>query len=189
MLKENNMVELYKTFGTIGFDNVKEISTELLPFQPSLIELCKQNSCGNYGKNYTCPPHIGEIDELIKKAKRFNTALVFQKVYRIEDSFDFEGMTEANDTFRKSVQRVNDFCKENLSEFLLLGAGGCKLCPTCGMETDEPCRFPDDALASLESYGIFVSELASVCGMNYINGVNTVTYFGALLYDKSTPVT
>ena len=39
-------------------------------------------------------------------------------------------------------------------------------------------------MASLETYGIAVSELAALAGMNYINGSDTVTYFGAVLYKE-----
>jgi hypothetical protein len=38
-------------------------------------------------------------------------------------------------------------------------------------------------VASLEAYGIFVAKLAEKAGMKYINGVNTVTYFGAVLFN------
>ena len=51
------------------------------------------------------------------------------------------------------------------------------------MEAGEPCRHPDLAMSSLETYGINVSELAKAAGMKYINGQNTVTYFGAALFD------
>lgn len=177
------MKDIYEIITTLGFDNVKKISTELLPFQPSLIELCEMNTCGNYGKNYKCPPYVGKTEELIKEAKKYKKALVFQKIYSIEDSFDIEGMTFANNDFSRCVQQINNFCKEILEAYLVLGAGGCRLCKVCGVITNEPCRFPSDAVASLESYGIFVSELATVCEMKYINGVNTVTYFGAVLYN------
>ena len=36
--------------------------------------------------------------------------------------------------------------------------------------------------SSWRLYGINVSELAASSGMKYINGQNTVTYFGALLF-------
>ena len=45
-----------------------------------------------------------------------------------------------------------------------------------------PCRFPQKAIPSLEAHGIHVSKLAEACGMRYINGQNTVTYFGAVLF-------
>ena len=65
---------------------------------------------------------------------------------------------------------------------LHLGAGGCHLCEVCAKKTGEPCRHPDRAVASLEAYGVNVSALARLCGMKYINGENTVTYFGALFF-------
>ena len=63
-----------------------------------------------------------------------------------------------------------------------MGSYGCGLCPVCAKKTDEPCRFPDLAMSSLEAYGIYVSKMAEAAGMNYINGANTVTYFGAVFF-------
>ena len=42
---------------------------------------------------------------------------------------------------------------------------------------------PEEAVASLETYGGNVSKLAPAAGMKYINGKDTVTYFGAVLFD------
>ena len=72
--------------------------------------------------------------------------------------------------------------KEPFPKVLTLGAGGCRICPVCAMKTGEECRHPDRALASLEAYGVNVSKLAAASGMKYINGQNTVTYFGAVFY-------
>ena len=41
---------------------------------------------------------------------------------------------------------------------------------------------PALAMSSLEAYGIDVAQLAKQAGMKYINGVNTVTYFGAVFF-------
>lgn len=166
----------------LPFSKVSEINVSDICFEPSLIELCKQNQCGNYGKCYTCPPLIGNIENLVSKAKSFRNAIVFQKVYKIEDSFDIEGMDEAIKDFTKIVQSVNTICKSEPYDLLVLGAGGCRLCQKCGAIDGIECRFPSNVVPSLESYGINVSKLAQICGMNYINGQNTVTYFGGILY-------
>ena len=129
-----------------------------------------------------CPPLVGETEKLIQKAKQYRRAAVFSCVYPLEDSFDIEGMARGNDSFRALVAQVGQLCRESGADVLLLGAGGCKLCPVCGAATGEACRFPDRAYPSLESHGIFVSRLAEAAGMKYINGQNTVTYFGAVLY-------
>jgi len=167
----------------LGFDNVGKTTTNLIPFEPPLIEMCKMNSCGNYGKSYSCPPLVGDTDELIEKAKTYKFLTVFQKVYTLEDSFDFEGMTEGKNNFKALTKKVAPVCEEHFDDFILLGAGPCALCKECAILTDTPCRFPEKAIASLESYAIKVSDLASLCSMKYINGVNTVTYFGAVLHN------
>ena len=63
---------------------------------------------------------------------------------------------------------------------LFMGAGGCRICKRCAKLDNEPCRFPEEAMSSLEAYGANVSALARSAGMKYINGVDTVTYFGAV---------
>lgn len=166
----------------VGFDNVREIPVSDIPFEPSLIELCEMNSCGNYGKCYTCPPYVGKTEDLIARAKTFDTILVFQKIYRLADSFDIEGMGEGQKDFHKRLDMADDVCRKNLERYLLLGAGGCRRCQPCGVVEGVACRFPDKAFASLESYSIQVSTLAAACGLNYINGQNTVTYFGGILH-------
>ncbi len=165
----------------IGFSEVRQISVKDIEFEPSLLELCKMNSCGNYGRNYSCPPLIGEAEKLINCAKSYKTAVIFQKIYQLNDSFDIEGMENARTDFKKLTHQVNYFCKDNYSDYLLLAAGGCSECNVCGAVTGEACRFPKKAYPSLEAYAINVSTLSEKCGMKYINGKNTVTYFGAVL--------
>ena len=89
-------------------------------------------------------------------------------------------MFAANKKFQKIIRNLAAGFSQKKEKVLLLGAGGCRICKTCSAVEEKPCRHPDLACPSLESYGIQVSELAQRCGMKYINGVNTVTYFGAI---------
>ena len=143
--------------------------------------LCESNACGQYGKCWMCPPDIGDIETLMKTIRIFDYALVYQTVGTLEDSYDVEGMAEAkikhNDLTRKLAKMFTD---DSFVRVLHLSAGGCHLCPVCARIDNRPCRYPDQAISSLEAYGINVSKLASACGMKYINGQNTVTYFGAV---------
>jgi hypothetical protein len=74
--------------------------------------------------------------------------------------------------------RLQSFSKKQKT----LRAGGCGVCEVCAKRTGEPCRFPEKAMPSLEAYCVNVSELARAAGMKYVNGQNTVTYFGAVLF-------
>jgi len=143
--------------------------------------LCESNACGNYGRNYTCPPDAGDIHDLMEEIKSYKSALVYQTVGTLEDSYDLEGMMEAGLLHNQLAQKLWDFTDElGLNEVLHLGAGGCRLCEVCGKRQGVPCRHPKRAMKSLETYGINVSLLAPLAKMKYINGQNTVTYFGAV---------
>lgn len=161
-------------------DTVATISVSEINFYPSLRQLCETNYCGAYNKNYTCPPRIGEVDEVIKKVKAYETAIIFRCVYQLEDSFDIEGMDEGSANFNKLTYKIFDIAKEIDPSCLVLSAGGCRRCKVCGAVDNTPCRFPDKAISSLEAHCIQVSELAGQIGMKYINGQNTVTYFGGV---------
>ena len=152
-------------------------------------EMCASNVCGNYGRCWMCPPDVGEIDDLMAELKTYDTALVYQSVGQLEDSYDFEGMMDAAAAHNRLTQSMRDYVTPaafggQFPKILHLGAGGCHVCETCAKKTGEPCRFPEKALPSLEAYGVNVSKLAAAAGMKYINGQNTVTYFGAVLLGK-----
>ena len=178
------------------FDRLAEISLSLGALRATVIPvadvetdvsfraMCKSNACGNYGRNWMCPPDAGDIHELIERLRTYTYVLVYQTVTELEDSYDYEGMMDAGVAHNELMIRLREQLKaEGLSRVLHLGAGGCRMCPVCAKRTGEPCRKPDLAVASLETYGINVSKLATAAGMKYINGQNTVTYFGAVLFD------
>ena len=189
-----------------GFVNAGIIAVEKIPFDPGFRKACEANQCGNYGKCWTCPPDVGEIDDLIRQAKQYRWAVVYQTIGQLEDSYDFEGMMEAGKRHNELAQKLRAFTRERRKErqdgpesetvcteepegvsFLHLGAGGCRVCSVCAKVTGEPCRHPDMAMRSLETYGINVSLLAQEAGMRYINGQNTVTYFGAVFMRGGRP--
>ncbi len=167
----------------LGAFKAAVIGLESFTFDPAFREMCKENLCGNYGLCWTCPPDAGDISQLIAEAKTYNWGLVYQTVSKLEDSYDFEGMMEAGRLHNKLAQEIADWAAgQDFSRWLQLGAGGCHICETCAKRTNEPCRHPKLALRSLETYGVDVSKLAEASGMKYINGQDTVTYFGALLF-------
>lgn len=167
-----------------GADRAAVIAVESIPFDAAFRKACEANSCGKYGRCWMCPPDVGDINEMIGKAREYDRAFVFQTVGQLEDSFDFEGMMDAAKHHNDIAQAVSDEVLPMLPGALVLGAGACQVCERCAKETEEPCRFPDKAIASLESYGIAVYQLAPLCGMKYINGTDTVTYFGTVLFGR-----
>ena len=166
-----------------GARAAKVIRTDEIVTDRIFRTMCEANACGAYGKCWMCPPHVGDIDTLMAEVKKYDFALVYQTVSELEDSFDFEGMIEAKkQTYRLTQKIRSELDSLGFPRILHLGAGGCGVCEKCAARDGEPCRFPELALPSLEAYGINVSQLAGAAGMKYINGADTVTYFGAVLF-------
>ena len=69
-------------------------------------------------------------------------------------------------------------------ESATIKSGGCGVCARCSKLDDEPCRFPERAIPSLEAYGVDVYRTSKNAGLAYVNGPNTVTFFGALICNE-----
>ncbi len=145
--------------------------------------ICESNQCGGFGKCWMCPPYVGPVDEVMAQVRRYPNAVLYQTISEIEDSFDIEGMFEAGANHAQISQKVNAAVKPLIDgEFLHLSCGGCHLCETCAKVENKPCRMPDKALAGMEAYCIDVYQTTKGTPLKYINGQNTVTYFGIVLY-------
>ena len=145
--------------------------------------ICKSNGCGMYGHCWMCPPDNGDIEALMDKVRTYAKALVYQSVGKIEDSFDFEGMQMQGNAHVQLSQRIETEIRSLLPiGYLHLSCGGCRLCEHCTKPEGKPCRHPDRALSSLEGYGVDVYRTIQSTTMSYINGQNTVTYFGMVLF-------
>ena len=182
-MKQNLFEALIASALDLGVYKASVIDTKDISLDRSFRYMCESNACGVYGKCWMCPPDVGDIDVLMGEVAQYEYALVYQTVSQLEDSYDFEGMMEAKKRSYPIAQKMRKvFADMQISRVLHLGAGGCGVCKSCAKRTDEPCRFPELAMPSLEAYGVNVSKLASAAGMKYINGQNTVTYFGMVLF-------
>ena len=167
-----------------GAANASVVEVSSIKLDKVFRDMCASNICGTYGKCWMCPPDVGEIEVLMDEFRSYKYALVYQTIDMLEDSFDFEGMIDARKNMSKLAQDMREVSSfSELSRTLHLSVGGCGVCSVCSKKTGEPCRFPDLAIPSLEAYGVNVSALASLAGMKYINSKDTVTYFGAVLFD------
>ena len=145
-------------------------------------DICAKNSCGMYGRCWMCPPDIGNIEPLMAQVRSYRHGLLYQTISNIEDSFDIEGMQEAGKNHVWLSQRIEAFMMPVLEKHLHLTCGGCRLCERCAKLDGLPCRKPEQALSSMEGYGIDVYNTCKPTELKYINGQNTVTYFGIVLF-------
>lgn len=152
-------------------------------------DICVSNGCGMYGKCWMCPPDAGDIEVLMAQIRKYTHGLWYQTIRDLEDSFDFEGMSEAGRLHVLVSQKIQKNIKELVSsDALHLSCGGCRLCERCAKLDNTPCRMPEKALSSLEAYGIDVYQTTKDTDLKYINGADTVTYFGIVLFREDENV-
>ncbi len=166
-----------------GLYECGEMEVSKIKFYPELRKACEVNTCRKYDTKWTCPPGVGTLEECKARVLKFSTMLLFSKKIELEDEFDIEGMAEGVLEFKKAVTVFEENVEELLGDRMFLTNEGCNRCEKCTYP-DSPCRFPQKIHHSISGYGFFVSELARQVGIKYNNGKNTVTYFGALLFNK-----
>ncbi|MDR0362197.1 MAG: DUF2284 domain-containing protein [Planctomycetota bacterium] len=174
--------DLQPALDSLGVHQHGIVRVEDIVFSEEVRKMCEANTCRKYGVTWACPPAVGTVDECKSRCFRLKNMLVFSGKYDLEDSYDFEAMMEGLASFKAMALRLEEALSPHIGAHFLLANEGCTNCEQCTYP-DNPCRFPDKSPGSLEGYGIFVNELAASAGMNYINGANTVTYFGGLLFD------
>lgn len=168
------------------FDQHTFVPTTCITLSVEVRALCEQNRCGNYGRNWTCPPAVASFDHFRERLSEFDAMLILTDVYTIKDSFDWRGMKESIRQFnekllalKKHIASVDDGFR-----FFILGAGACHLCEPCNYVNRKPCRHPEEAIVSLEACGIDVMRLLKQNGLPYYHGKGTITYVGGLFYNR-----
>ena len=164
----------------MGITSFGYIKTSEIVFSEEVRHICEGNRCRNYENTWACPPAVGTLEECRSRCLSFSSAFVFASAYKLEDSFDFDGMVQSHRQFKVVCDRLYE---QLMHPFILLSNEGCIRCKNCTYPA-YPCRFPDRLFPSLEGYGILVNELAKTAGIPYSTGANTVSYFGLVCYDK-----
>lgn len=165
-----------------GFDAVAWLDPGKLEVRADVRAMCAANTCRAYGKNWTCPPACGSLEDCGLALKRYSKGILLQTVGHLEKTVDSRGYRE---TERRHLKHFSDFTRVMRQEYpnaLCLGAGACRVCKVCAYP--EPCRFPGEAISSMEAYGLFVTQVCRDCALPYHYGEKTVTYTACVLFES-----
>ena len=173
------------------FDHAKDIDASTVPFDDEVRKMCEQNSCGSFGKSWTCPPAVDSVENLKSQVLPYERFMIVNKIYTLEDSFDWEGMVNSAKDFQLKIRAMKKAIDPSTPglDFKILGAGACQICKTCSYLKNEPCKKPDEAVFSLEAYGVDVMKMLKENGMRYNNGKDTVTYVGGVFWSAKKRAT
>ena len=178
-MEQEKLIEIAKS---VGFETAVPLDVSTLQALTEVRDMCAVNTCGMYGKCWTCPPGCGEIEECDARMHSYSKGILVQTVGDIEDSMDFEGIMEVTKMHNERFIECLDKLLPELPDMLPLNAGGCNRCKECTYP-DAPCRFPEKAVSSMESYGLYVSDVCKKNNVAYNYGPEKMCYSGCFLYN------
>ena len=178
--EEDPMTRWLEKAERIGFDVAVALDPQILVARSDVRAMCAEDKCGAYGRNWTCPPAVGTIEECQMRMQGFQRGILLQSIGYMSKTVDSKCYRE---TERRHQENFHTFSEEIRREYpnaLCLGAGGCRVCRHCAYP--DPCRFPEKAVSSMEGYGLFVTQVCRDAGVAYYHGEKTITYTACILY-------
>lgn len=165
-----------------GFSHAAALDPAALSLRPEVRDMCAADKCRAYGRNWTCPPHCGTLEEFAAKAAAYRRGVIVQSTGQMEDDYDVETMMDTEAVQQERFQDLIAKVREAYPGCMPLAAGACRLCDRCACP-DEPCRFPERAFPSMEASGLNVSRTCEDSGVRYYYGPRTITFTCCILVD------
>ncbi len=180
--KNMNDKELLELAEEIGFEHYNILDVSTLVFRQDIRDMCNPQACQFYNTSWSCPPAIKDVDYYAEKAGMYSRGIIVQTQGKMEDSFDFEGMAEIMELFRKRFNAMNKRLQKAFDDVWPMGAGTCGICEECTYP-DEPCRFPDKMYSSMEASGLYINQVCTDNGLKYYYGPDSLSFTGCFLFN------
>ena len=165
---------------SLGFSCAASLDTATLKPRQDVRAMCAADKCGAYGKNWTCPPYCGTLEECENEIHCFSRGILLQTVGILTKTVDSRAYRETEKRHLRQFYALAEAVRRWHPGALCLGSGGCRICGKCAWP--EPCRFPEKACSSMEGYGLFVTQVCRDNGLDYHHGEKTVTYTACLIF-------
>ena len=175
--------ELLRLAEQEGFTHAAVLPVDQLEFDPELRKYCEENLCGNYGKNYSCPPFCGTPEEMRDRAAPYRRAWIFQTIGEVaswEDSSQIKAVRDAHN--QKSRSLIQQLRKQGMDGLAML-AGPCSSCEVCSGFQGQPCRHPEEVPSCISAYCMKAEKMAADAGLPYWCGPGKVAFFSLYLTD------
>lgn len=163
----------------LGFNQAVSLDVSKLKPRQDIRAMCAADQCRAYGKNWSCPPYCGSVEECATKISGYSEGILLQTVGQLEKTIDTKAyrLTE-----KRHLERFRSLAKLIRQEYpgaLCLGSGGCRICEKCAWP--EVCRFPEEVCTSMEGFGLFVTQVCRDHGVSYYYGERTIAYTACIL--------
>ncbi len=163
-----------------GFTEAAPLNVAALTPMKAVRDACAEDKCRAYGRNWTCPPACGTLEECAARLRGYDRGLLLQTVGKLEKQIDTKAYRRLETEHAASLRKFAEELRGEYPDALCLGAGGCRVCEACAYP--EPCRFPEKAMSSMEAYGLFVTQVCRDSGLPYYYGPKTIAYSACVLF-------
>ena len=153
---------------------------EELPFSSRVRQVCQQE-CPMYGRSWSCPPAVGDLEQCRARCLSYDHALLLVTVQEVADSTDLAAVLATRPFHRQQVRHARQILRQAGCRPLCLSGEACDICDICTCP-DVPCRHPEWQTPCLEGYGIVASELAERYGVPFPPEPGLVYWYALLLF-------
>ena len=165
--KGANMQKILNYAQLVGFDASAVVQTNQIPFDRNLLNYCKENLCGRYGVNYSCPPHCGTPEQMQQKILQARYAVVVQSLFDDVNFDDKQKVANCKMLHNNRLEQMLQLCKQSGYHAFVVGATGCEKCEVCGVTTGQPCPHSQQIFSCTSAYCIDVAQLLQMCNLAY----------------------
>lgn len=153
-----------------------------LEFSQRIRYICSAE-CPMYGKTWACPPAVGEVEDCKAKCLSYSSCLVIGTIVEVADSSDIEGTLETRADHEKITNQVRDLMRQQGVSPYILSTEACAICDRCAYLDGLPCRMPGKMHPCVESHGINIIPTLEENGLDFVYGVNIVTWYSLFFFD------
>ena len=173
--------EIMKLAEDIGFSHVGKLNMDPLVFRPEVRDMCASGKCFAYGKKWSCPPVVGSLEAMRRRAAAFDRGILVQSTGSLDDDFDAETISETEKLHKKRFETLVRQVRMLTASCFPMGAGACTICERCTYP-DKPCRYPARDFPSMEACGLLITDVCLKSGVKYSYGPKTMTYTSCILF-------
>lgn len=155
------------------------LPAEDIPFSEKVRYICK-TECERYGRSWSCPPAVGEVEQCRRRCLEYEHVLVFTTMAEVTDASILSETLATRAQHEEVTQAICSELRKRGADVLALSSESCQICETCAYPG--ACRFPERAIPCVESFGILVTEIAEKCGIDFYYDNQTVTWFGLIFF-------
>lgn len=111
-----------------GFTHWASLDVRTLASRQEVRDMCAANTCGQYGRRWSCPPGCGSLEECAKKLAGMGCGILVQTVGEIEDSFNFDAMRKIEEAHKARFLQMYNAIRASGCDVLGAGHGAAPRC-------------------------------------------------------------